>query len=257
MRVTVCQLSDDRKALEGQWQELVTHCRHERSELVVLPEMPFSPWLAATETVEQTQWMSSVIEHESWRRAFVDLVPALVLGSDPVVDNGTNHNEAFVWSGTAARRAAHRKYYLPDEPGFWEAHWYERGPKDFAAVDATEARVGFLLCTEMWFTEHARSYARQGVEILAVPRATGLASADKWIAGGQAAAVMSGAFCLSSNRGGTDTAGFEWGGHGWIIEPEEGEILGVTSDAIPFVTVDIDLAVAETAKTTYPRYVTE
>ena len=257
MRVTVCELSNNRSTLESQWADLIAHCRQERSELVLLPEMPFSPWLAASETVDQSAWMSSVIEHESWRRAFVDLLPTSVLCTDPIVENGVNYNEAYVWSTLGGYQPAHRKYYLPDEPGFWEARWYDRGPKEFVAQDVAEAHVGFLLCTEMWFTEHARSYARQGVEILAVPRATGLASADKWVAGGRAAAVMSGAFCLSSNRGGTDAGGFHWGGRGWIIEPEEGDVLGVTSPGEPFFTLDIELEVARSAKATYPRYVAE
>jgi len=83
-----------------------------------------------------------------------------------------------------------------------------------------------------------------------------MASADKWLAGGRAAAVMCGAFCLSSNRGGLDINGMEWAGQGWIIEPD-GEILGLTSLEDPFVTVDIDLQTAEKAKKTYPRYVLE
>ncbi|MCP4304121.1 MAG: carbon-nitrogen hydrolase family protein [bacterium] len=257
MRVTVCELSDRRHKLETQWTDLVDHCRQQRSELIVLPEMPFSPWLARSEVADQSGWMSAVIEHESWRKALMDLVPTVVLGSDPIVDSGTNLNEAYVWSAVRGYQAAHRKYYLPDEQGFWEAHWYERGPKEFLAHEVAGARVGFLLCTEMWFTEHARAYGRQGVEILAVPRATGLSSAGKWVAGGRAAAVTSGAFCLSSNRGGIDSAGFEWGGHGWIIEPEEGDVLGVTSQSEPFLTVDIDLEVARSAKKTYPRYVAE
>ena len=255
MKVTVCELSDTRVAREEEWTGLVEHCRRERTELMLLNEMPFSPWLARNEIPDQSAWMSAVIEHQSWLRAFLDLVPTTVLGADPVVDDGSNYNEAFAWSAMAGRRATHRKYYLPDEPGFWEARWYKRGPKEFVTIEAGDARVGFLLCTEMWFTEHARSYAGQGVEILAVPRATELASADKWLAGGRAAAVMSGAFCLSSNRGG-ESAGTVWGGNGWIIDPD-GDVLAVTSKDEPFVTVDIDLAVAQAAKISYPRYVSE
>ena len=257
MRVTVCELSNKRQELETQWADLVDHCRQQRSELVVLPEMPFSPWLATSEVADQSAWMSAVIEHESWRKAYVDLVPTAVLGADPIVDGGVNFNEAYAWSAMGGYQAMHRKYYLPDEPGFWEAHWYERGAKEFSVQDIAGTRIGFLLCTEMWFTEHARAYGRQRSEILAVPRATGLSSADKWIAGGRAAAVTSGAFCLSSNRGGVDSFGFEWGGHGWIIEPEEGDVLGVTGQSEPFLTIDIDLEVARAAKKTYPRYVAE
>ena len=48
-----------------------------------------------------------------------------------------------------------------------------------------------------------------------------------------------------------------WGGKGWIIEPEEGDILALTSPSQPIITLDIDLTVARRAKSTYPRYVRE
>jgi N-carbamoylputrescine amidase len=69
--------------------------------------------------------------------------------------------------------------------------------------------------------------------------------------------VISGAFCLSSNLAGTTADGGDFAGVGWIVEPEEGKILGQTSSAEPFLTVDVDLAEADRAKTTYPRYVQE
>ena len=257
MRVTVCELSNERTAVEGQWAALVDHCRREQPDLILLPEMPFTPWLAASERADQGAWLSAVIEHDSWRKALLDLSPATVLGTEPIVTGNRNYNEGYVWSAVGGRRGVHRKHYLPNEAGFWEANWYERGPKEFLPLAADGFTFGFLICTEMWFTEHARAYAREGVDILAAPRATGMSSADKWLAGGRAAAVMAGAYCISSNRGGTDSSGFEWGGHGWIIEPEEGDVLGVTSSANPFLTLDIDLGVATKAKRTYPRYVEE
>ena len=42
---------------------------------------------------------------------------------------------------------------------------------------------------------------------------------------------------------------------GWIIEPQEGEILGLTSSKQPFLSLEIDLTVADQAKNTHPRYV--
>ena len=69
-----------------------------------------------------------------------------------------------------------------------------------------------------------------------------------------AAAVLAGAFCLSSNRVGPNSEGGPFGGMGWVIDPD-GEILALTSEDAPFATVDIDLGAAEHAKATYPRYV--
>ncbi len=112
------------------------------------------------------------------------------------------------------------------------------------------------MCTEVWFTEHARALGRDGVEVLATPRSTEWASRDKWLAGGRAAAVMSGAFGMSSNRSGTDALGMRWGGLGWIIDPDGG-VLATTSEDEPFATVTVDPLDAQRAKATYPRYVAE
>jgi N-carbamoylputrescine amidase len=257
MKVTVCELSNERAELQDQWPALVDHCTREHSELVLLPEMPFSPWLAGRHDPDQTAWISAVVEHESWRNSLVDVAPAAVATTQPVTDGAFNYNEAFLWSAATGYRPVHRKYYLPNEAGFWEANWYQPGPKRFDPADLDGRLAGFLICTEMWFTEHARSYAKMGIEILLAPRATGMFSTEKWVAGGRTAAVMSGAFCLSSNRSGVDASGFEWGGHGWIIEPEEGGVVARTSTQQPFLTIDLDLDVARRAKLTYPRYVSE
>ena len=218
---------------------------------MLLPEMPFSPWIAAAKPFDLQKWESSVSEHERWVGRLGELAPASVLGSRTVVQR---RNEGFVWD-SQGYRGVHDKYYLPEEEGFWEATWYERGEPDFTAAETKSIKVGFAICTEIWFTEHARHYARQAIHILACPRATELATVDKWIAGGRTAAVMAGAFCISSNRGGVGS-GIRWGGSGWIIDPD-GDVLGLTSSEDPFITLDLNLDAAVRAKGTYPRYVSE
>lgn len=257
MKVTVCELRNDPGDLERDWEGLTAHVRAERSRLVVLPEMPFYPWIAGPRDFKIEKWEDSVSAHERWIRRFSELTPAAIAGTRPVVEGGKRMNEGFLWDPKIGYRPVHAKYYLPDEPGFWEASWYERGPLQFSPCVSEGVRAGFLICTELWFMEHARGYGKQGVHLLISPRATPQSSTDKWVAGGRAAAVSSGAFCLSSNRGGIGSDGSRWAGTGWIIEPEEGEVLGLTSPETPFLTVDIDLAVAENAKRTYPRYVRE
>ncbi len=251
MKATVCELPDDGLRLQAAWDLLIEHVRSVGSQLVLLPEMPFFPWIAATDQIELETWQQAVEAHDQWLERLPELSPAVVLGSRPVVRGGRRHNEGFVWESEAGYVAAHHKYYLPDEEGFWEASWYERGGGEFKPAPAAGANVGYAICSELWFTEHARAYARAGVHLLACPRATERQSVDKWIAGGRAAAVMSGAFCLSSNRSG-EGSGILWGGSGWIIEPD-GEVLGVTSSEQPFLTLEIDLALADAAKLTYPR----
>lgn len=257
IKVTVCQLSDQLPQLHKDWQDLTAHVKSQGSEVVLLPEMPFHPWLASSPQSDQKLWQTSVQAHDFWLQKLPELSVPLVLGTRPVIKNGVNLNQGFIWAAQKGYQAVHNKYYLPDEEGFFEATWYRRGPKDFSPVLHDDLKIGFLICTEMWFTEHARAYARHGTSLLACPRATAGYSADKWIAGGRAAAVMSGAFCLSSNRGGTGASGTEWAGNGWIIDPEEGEVLGVTTPDLPFLTLELELNIAAKAKNTYPRYVRE
>ncbi len=257
MKTTVCELKNGADTLQEEWDRLVDHVSAERSELVVLPEMPFFAWVARTREVDPAVWKASVDMHDRWLSYLPALSPATVAGSRPVIRSGRRLNEGFLWDEEAGYRAAHHKCYLPDDEGWWEASWYERGAKEFAAVETDLARIGFLICTELWFGEHARAYGRQGTELLVCPRATGAASTDKWIAGGRTAAVVAGAWCLSSNFSPTEADGGKWGGSGWIIEPEDGRVLGVTSAERPFLTLDIDPAAARAAKKTYPRYVSE
>lgn len=255
MKVTVCELPDDGGQLESAWDGLAAHVGSSGSQLVLLPEMPFYPWIAATNQISEAGWQAAVAAHQQWMGRFGDLAPATVVGTRPVVSEGHRYNEGFVWEAEAGTSAAHRKHYLPDEAGFWEASWYERGGLEFSSIMAAGASAGYAICSELWFTEHARAYARSGVQLLLCPRATGRASVDKWIAGGRAAAVMAGAYCLSSNRSG-DGSGIAWGGSGWVISPD-GELLGTTSAEQPYMTLEVDLAAADAAKQTYPRNVQE
>lgn len=254
MRVTVTQFSD--ATPEHEWAGLVEHTRDNQPDLVLLGEMPFSQWLASNNTSDPAKWDDAMARHDHWVARFGELAGAAVASSRPVSHSGTPHNEGFAWSPDRGYVPAHIKYYLPDEPGFWEASWYRRAPeRSFRAAPIGGATCGFMLCTDMWFTEHARAYAAQGTEVLLVPRATPAASAAKWLAGGRSAAVMAGAFCLSSNRHGLANGVF-FGGAAWIIDPD-GNVLATTTDQNPFITVEIDLADARAAKKTYPRYVAE
>ena len=255
MKVTVCELRNDAGGLEKDWQALVAHVKSEKSDLVLLPEMPFHPWVAGTNNVNPDVWQQAVIAHDQWLQRFSELSPTVVIGSRPVIHKDKCHNEGFIWQSESGYKAVHAKYYLPDEEGFWEASWYERGKRDFTVAQCLGINVGFLICTELWFLEHARAYCKQDIHLLVCPRVTPKSSVDKWIAGGRTAAVVSGAFCLSSNLNGPNTASIAFGGAGWAIEPEEGEVLGLTTQSEPFLTVEIDLEMAECAKQTYPRYV--
>ena len=255
MRATICQLATEAAGREAQWAVLAEHLRRERSDFLLLPEMPFNRWLAAERAVDTDAWAAAVAAHEGWIARIGELGVPAAAGTRPVVDGGHRHNRAWVWHAGRGHEDVHDKYYLPDEPGYWEASWYQPAPAPlFEPCLAGDARAGFQICTEMWFMQHARAYGEAGAQLVLVPRATPHESIDKWLAGGRAAAVVAGAFCLSSNLYAPPGSAANLGGLGFICDPE-GEVLATTSPDAPFATVEIDLGQADTAKQTFPRYV--
>lgn len=216
-------------------------------DLLVLPELAFTPWLCATRQVDAGAWDRAAAGQQLDRLA--DLPARVVVGTAARSDEGGRFNDAFCWTRETGLRVVHTKTFLPDEAGFWEASWYRRGPVLFDAFRTPVGRIGVSVCTEMWFTQHTH----HEVDLVVVPRATPIESTDKWLAGGVTQAVCAGAFCISSNRSET-VAGTTMGATGWIIDPE-GDVLAVTSSEHPFVIRDIDLTAARAARTTYPRYV--
>jgi len=257
MKLTVCELPNEPDELASAWERLVEHSDESGSDLVLLPEMPFYRWLPQTDNVDPSEWERAVNAHDEWIDRFDELAPATVVSSRPVVDGDARRNMGFFWEPGTGAVDIHAKHYLPNEAGFWEASWYQRGDGDFSIAHTSKARIGFIICTDLWFSSHARDYGKQGAQIIVCPRATRASTLPKWLAGGQVAAVVSGTFCISSNLSGTTADGGHFAGVGWIAEPEEGEILGQTCPKEPFLTMDVDLAVADHAKTTYPRYVAD
>ena len=70
IKVTVCELKNDADGLEQDWKALVEHVESEESDLVLLPEMPFHPWVAGTNRVDPGIWEQAVIAHDRWIAGF-------------------------------------------------------------------------------------------------------------------------------------------------------------------------------------------
>ena len=253
MRVTVCQLADERDRFDEQWKALCAHVRAERSTLVLLPELPFARWFPAVREFDARVWQRAVDLHRRWETKLRQLGAAFVVGTRPVEREARRLNEAFL-ATPHCTRPIHEKRYLPNEEGFWEASWYAPGDGTFDRVRVDDVVLGVQICTELWMLDLSRRLGQRGADIIVVPRATPACSRERWIVGARTAAIVSGAYCLSSNRCGTSAGGEAFAGEGWIVDPE-GEVLALTSAAEPFVTRDLDPVRSRAAKATYPRYV--
>lgn len=251
MKVTVCELPDSREAFKTAWEALIAYSKREQSDLVLLPELPFSTWFATTPQFDAEVWRMAQEEHDVMMDSLAQLAPAVVLGTRLLTEGEKHFNRGFVWTSTEGYRGVHDKYYFPDEEGFYESRWFDRNQRDFSLARVDDLAVGFLICTEVMFNEWARYYGRQGANIIAVPRAS--SEYESWVVATRMAAIASGAFVLSSNR--VDERRSFVGGS-WIVSPD-GDVLAATSRKEPFITVDINLEKSAQAKKAYPRYVLE
>lgn len=251
MRITVCEMPDDERAFSLEWERLARHVTRQKSDLVLLNEMPFFHWFCAAPRYDAKTWTAAVGRHQAWVRRLGELETSSVMASRPMNIGGRRMNQGFIWTPKGGVKGVHYKRYLPDEPGYYEAKWYQRGEGTFSPFEVRGWKAGFLICSDLWSMSNARSYGKKGVNLIVVPRATGEGSVEKWVAGGRVAAIVAGAYSASSNRTGPRGEA-HFGGHGWVIDPN-GDLLGLTSKGRPFLTVNIELSKAEEAKSTYPR----
>ena len=245
MRITVCQLHNGREALAADWRRLVEHVRTQRSELVLLPEMPFYPWFPTPREFDATVWHQALVAHDAWEKRLSDLTPAVALGTRPVDFGALRYSAGFMWNEQEGiAETIHVKSCLSNEEGAWETTWYERAVPDFESVTIGRARLGMLIGLELWMTDQARFYGDDGVHIIAIPRVDRSVDAEmdvanrEWLEGGRTAAMGAGTFVMSSSRGGR---GNSFGGAGFVIAPD-GQVLATTSPEQPFASVEIDLA---------------
>jgi N-carbamoylputrescine amidase len=250
MRVTVCELPHEPAALATAWNALREHTARQRPSLVLLPELAFVEPFWESRVFDHAQWTRVSSTCDAWIDRLHELEVDYVVGTRLATEDGHHFNEGFLWSRARRCVSLRRKYFMPDEPGGWESHWFTPGDTEFPGYAAGALTFGLNICTELWALDTYAAYAAASVGAVLCPRATSPATTAKWRAAGIVAAVRSGAYCLSSNRA---QGGESGGGAGWIVGPD-GDVLAQTTAHTPFVTQQIDPVAAVAAQSTYPRY---
>jgi N-carbamoylputrescine amidase len=238
------------------WNGLVDRCESAEPDILLLNEMPFGPWISVGQKRDSEILKTSQQQHREGMKRLNELGTYAVLGTYPLCEASLSINQAFVWTPLARLAAVHTKQFFPDEGGFFEARWFDRGKKRFEVKNAGGLGVGFLICTDVMFNEWARHYGRNGAHLIAVPRTTPVGSEERWKTMCSAAAIVSGCYVASSNRAGIDESGLEFAGKGWIFGPS-GQMIVETSPEEPVVCAELDLSLVQKAQGEYPCYVEE
>ena len=253
-RITIANWDSCPEKFDQQAETLAAHVLAAKSEMVLLPEMPFTPWLPQSRDFDSKIWHDSVEQHLECLEKLGKHITVTIAASRPIVETTSNHNRSFFWKDGAFLTQPHDKQDLPEEPYFWERSWYSPGPKNTPTFTIDNITFGFLICTEIWNMERNRKMLHHGAHVLLTPRATPYFDGDVWVAGVRVAAFTSGCYVLSSNRIGPINAELNFEGLSAASDPD-GTVMGVTSEHTPYITVEIDTAVSEAASETYPRYV--
>jgi N-carbamoylputrescine amidase len=254
LRIAFVECPEGLSTADAQWGELKNSVTAARPDILVTNELPFGPWLANGAVFSENEAHLSLRAHEKGLEGLIDLDLPAVISSRPVWNGKRLANEAFVLENGVVR-PLHRKQYFPNEPGWFESEWYAGDGSGFGVAEVLGIKVGVLLCTEAMFNERARAYGKQKASLLVIPRASA-ADIESWKIAGAMAALVSGAYVVSSNRVGRSSGGTQFGGGGFAYAPQ-GRLLAVTTPANPVQTFDLDPAAPMFAQRAYPCYVPE
>ena len=245
MKITVCEFPDDAAAIARAWDHLAATLAAAPTDLLVLPELVATASFWTQPVFDAAVWSHAVARHAALPEQFKRLAARRVLGTRAIDSDGQRLNESFLWTATRGWVPGRSKAWLPQMEGGWEATWFDRAAPVVNVVADDDLRFATLICTEIQVSPAPRALGQDGVQLIAVPRATG--GHHRWETATRMAAIAAGAFVASTNRrGGTHAGG------SWIIGPDGDELVR-TDAAHPVVTIDIDLAAADAAKLTYPR----
>ncbi|WP_426122855.1 carbon-nitrogen hydrolase family protein [Pararhizobium sp. PWRC1-1] len=220
---------------------------------MITNEMPFGFWQPTRQMFSLERAREWADLHERGLEALSKLAVRAVISSRPILLGTKLVNEAFALVD-GRYQVLHHKQYFPAENGWQEEAWFESQRMGFDVAEIGGIKVGVLLCTELMFSEKARWLGTLGADLIAVPRATG-ADHRMWRTAAAMAAIVSGAYVVSSNRQGQQDAASPRFGGGGIIVDCEGVEFGMTSSRDRAIAIELDQPLSAAAKGRYPVYV--
>ncbi len=248
-RVATCEFPDRSNAAAPAWRRLEDALARAPVDLLVLPELAGVDTFWANPDFDEAAWRQAVAIHATVANELKRLAAKRIVGTRAVESDGRRWNETFLWKPETGLLRGRAKAWLPEQEGGWEATWFDRGSQNIVPLRDGELRFAELVCTEIMVSTGPRRLGQEGVQLIAAPRAT--SGHPRWEVATRMAAIAAGAFVVTANRRGGSLAGGSW-----IVSPD-GDILSSTSEDTPIVSIKIDLGVADAAKQTYPRNVSD
>lgn len=142
-------------------------------------------------------------------------------------DDGKFYNTSLIFDARGSLTGKYRKMHIPQDPNYYEQHYFSPGDLGYVQVNAGRAVVATLICYDQWYPEAARVNAIQGTQIIFYPTAIGWFkelrrdepfSARRWEDAMRAHASLNGIFVAAVNRVGREHDLQFWGGS-FVADP--------------------------------------
>jgi len=247
MKICTTEFPDENQYYDNAINSLTSYVTEVEPDLVVLPEMPFTPWVFHVQNFSQERWNKIVETHARWLDQLCEAIPTPIFTSRPITVDGLNLNQAFYVDGNRNIQTLRSKCFLPNDFPAVERVWFDEGESIDSVFEIQGCKLGVQLCSEIMYADVPRILSAKNVQIIMQPRATG--GHPRWRAASVLAASTSGAYVVGANRRSTKRDWFSGGG--WVYSPE-GDLLTETTEAKPFTSIEIDLSKADDAKAEYP-----
>jgi N-carbamoylputrescine amidase len=245
--ISTCEFPDQADMAAGMWRRLAIEIGKKPVDLLVLPELAGVDSFWSSPTFDEAVWRQAAATHAALEEHLRPIAARRIVGTRAVAEGAKRWNETFLWTPERGLVRGRAKALLPQQQGGWEETWFDRGARHAEPVRDGALCFSELVCTELMVSTAARGLGQSGVQVIAAPRATG--GHPRWEVAARMTAIAAGAFVATANRRGATLAGGSW-----IVGPD-GDILARTDESAPIVSLEIDLALVDRARLTYPRNV--
>lgn len=222
------------------------------AELAVLPEIPFNPWSPATKKLRDDDGEALDGPRTSAQRSAAASIGIGLVGGAIVIDSKTKrrHNTALVINNRGDLIGTWRKSHIPQEPGFWETSHYDAGLEVPIPIDGLGMPIGVQICSDLNRPEGTHILAAAGAAVVVNPRATELATYQRWRSVFIANALTSACYVFSVNRPAPEQDVLI-GGASFAFSPMN-EVLIETTDPVAVATINRETL--DRARIAYPGY---
>lgn len=155
--------------------KLIKQAAKQGAQIICLQELFRAPYFPQYQKIDAKKYAETIPGEST--RAMSALAKELgVVIIAPIFEKAKNnkyYNTAAVFDHKGKLIGKYRKIHIPQDPGFYEKDYFERGDLGYKIFKTKFGKFAVLICYDQWFPEAAREARLAGAEIIFYPTALG------------------------------------------------------------------------------------